>query len=118
MMMLLCNPIAFVFKLQYLTILDDLTSKWFLCCSSRLCCHLTGLDVNHSQSSCRLCSSLSLCPVLFRYLFALQIKHDLACGRLTCNDSSAALLVSHIIQCTSLCYFPCGFTQPVGSQSQ
>lgn len=33
-----------------------------------------------------------------RYLFALQIKHDLACGRLTCNDSSAALLVSHIVQ--------------------
>ncbi|XP_030636646.1 FERM, ARHGEF and pleckstrin domain-containing protein 1 isoform X3 [Chanos chanos] len=35
---------------------------------------------------------------LTRYLFALQIKHDLACGRLTCNDSSAALLVSHIVQ--------------------
>ncbi|KAM9448251.1 FERM, ARHGEF and pleckstrin domain-containing protein 1-like isoform 9-T9 [Salvelinus alpinus] len=35
---------------------------------------------------------------LTRYLFALQIKHDLACGRLACNDSSAALLVSHIIQ--------------------
>ncbi|XP_052448988.1 FERM, ARHGEF and pleckstrin domain-containing protein 1-like isoform X1 [Carassius gibelio] len=35
---------------------------------------------------------------LTRYLFALQIKHDLACGRLTCNESSAALLVSHIVQ--------------------
>ncbi|XP_071000768.1 FERM, ARHGEF and pleckstrin domain-containing protein 1-like isoform X1 [Oncorhynchus clarkii lewisi] len=35
---------------------------------------------------------------LTRYLFALQVKHDLACGRLACNDSSAALLVSHIIQ--------------------
>uniref|UniRef100_A0A668AAI2 FERM, ARHGEF and pleckstrin domain-containing protein 1 n=1 Tax=Myripristis murdjan TaxID=586833 RepID=A0A668AAI2_9TELE len=35
---------------------------------------------------------------LTRYLFALQIKQDLACGRLTCNDSSAALMVSHIIQ--------------------
>uniref|UniRef100_A0A8C7UAQ4 FERM, ARHGEF and pleckstrin domain-containing protein 1 n=1 Tax=Oncorhynchus mykiss TaxID=8022 RepID=A0A8C7UAQ4_ONCMY len=44
---------------------------------------------------------------LTRYLFALQVKHDLACGRLACNDSSAALLVSHIIQCTSLCYFMC-----------
>uniref|UniRef100_A0A8C4EJC2 FERM, ARHGEF and pleckstrin domain-containing protein 1 n=1 Tax=Dicentrarchus labrax TaxID=13489 RepID=A0A8C4EJC2_DICLA len=32
------------------------------------------------------------------YLFALQIKHDLACGRLICNDTSAALMVSHIIQ--------------------
>ncbi|XP_023698321.2 FERM, ARHGEF and pleckstrin domain-containing protein 1-like isoform X2 [Paramormyrops kingsleyae] len=35
---------------------------------------------------------------LTRYLFALQIKQDLASGRLVCNDSSAALLVSHIIQ--------------------
>uniref|UniRef100_A0A3P9KWF8 FERM, ARHGEF and pleckstrin domain-containing protein 1 n=1 Tax=Oryzias latipes TaxID=8090 RepID=A0A3P9KWF8_ORYLA len=35
---------------------------------------------------------------LTRYLFALQIKRDLACGRLICNDSSAALMVSHIIQ--------------------
>uniref|UniRef100_A0A673C1U3 FERM, ARHGEF and pleckstrin domain-containing protein 1 n=1 Tax=Sphaeramia orbicularis TaxID=375764 RepID=A0A673C1U3_9TELE len=35
---------------------------------------------------------------LTRYLFALQIKQDLSGGRLTCNDSSAALMVSHIIQ--------------------
>ncbi|KAM4608326.1 FERM, ARHGEF and pleckstrin domain-containing protein 1 [Polymixia lowei] len=35
---------------------------------------------------------------LTRYLFALQIKQDLASGRLTCNDSSSALMVSHIIQ--------------------
>lgn len=34
-----------------------------------------------------------------RYLFALQIKRDLACGRLSCNDTSAALMVSHIVQC-------------------
>ncbi|MEQ2194397.1 hypothetical protein XENOCAPTIV_028730 [Xenoophorus captivus] len=33
-----------------------------------------------------------------RYLFALQIKQDLYCGRLTCNGTSAALMVSHIIQ--------------------
>ncbi|KAG9335548.1 hypothetical protein JZ751_004451 [Albula glossodonta] len=33
---------------------------------------------------------------LTRYLFALQVKQDLATGILTCNDSSAALLVSHI----------------------
>ncbi|KAI5090191.1 FERM domain-containing protein 7-like [Silurus meridionalis] len=33
-----------------------------------------------------------------RYLFALQIKQDLANGSLTCNDNSAALLVSHILQ--------------------
>ncbi|KAF7709599.1 FERM, ARHGEF and pleckstrin domain-containing protein 1 isoform X1 [Silurus meridionalis] len=35
---------------------------------------------------------------LTRYLFALQIRQDLAGGLLTCTDSSAALLVSHIIQ--------------------
>ncbi|XP_035532889.1 FERM, ARHGEF and pleckstrin domain-containing protein 1-like [Morone saxatilis] len=35
---------------------------------------------------------------LTRYLFALQIKHDISCGSLTCNDSSGALMVSHIIQ--------------------
>ncbi|XP_055492649.1 FERM, ARHGEF and pleckstrin domain-containing protein 1 [Leucoraja erinacea] len=35
---------------------------------------------------------------LTRYLFALQIKQDLASGRMTCNDTSAALLASHIIQ--------------------
>uniref|UniRef100_A0A8D3DAG9 FERM, ARHGEF and pleckstrin domain-containing protein 1 n=1 Tax=Scophthalmus maximus TaxID=52904 RepID=A0A8D3DAG9_SCOMX len=35
---------------------------------------------------------------LTRYLFALQIKRDLACGNLICNDTSAALMVSHIIQ--------------------
>ncbi|XP_061736120.1 FERM, ARHGEF and pleckstrin domain-containing protein 1-like isoform X2 [Nerophis ophidion] len=35
---------------------------------------------------------------LTRYLFALQIKQDLSSGRLTCNDTSAALMVSHILQ--------------------
>ncbi|XP_061525290.1 FERM domain-containing protein 7 [Phycodurus eques] len=35
---------------------------------------------------------------LTRYLFALQIKQDLASGSLTSNDNSAALLVSHILQ--------------------
>ncbi|KAM3933531.1 FERM, ARHGEF and pleckstrin domain-containing protein 1 isoform 1-T1 [Leptodactylus fuscus] len=35
---------------------------------------------------------------LTRYLFALQVKQDLAQGKLTCNDSSAALLISHIVQ--------------------
>uniref|UniRef100_A0A674DH71 FERM domain-containing protein n=1 Tax=Salmo trutta TaxID=8032 RepID=A0A674DH71_SALTR len=32
------------------------------------------------------------------YLFSLQIKQDLSTGSLTCNDNSAALLVSHILQ--------------------
>ncbi|XP_051561089.1 FERM domain-containing protein 7-like isoform X2 [Myxocyprinus asiaticus] len=35
---------------------------------------------------------------LTRYLFALQIKQDLSNSSLTCNDNSAALLVSHILQ--------------------
>ncbi|XP_041075662.1 FERM domain-containing protein 7-like [Polyodon spathula] len=35
---------------------------------------------------------------LTRYLFALQIRQDLANGGLPCNDNSAALLVSHILQ--------------------
>uniref|UniRef100_A0A674PP11 FERM, ARHGEF and pleckstrin domain-containing protein 1 n=1 Tax=Takifugu rubripes TaxID=31033 RepID=A0A674PP11_TAKRU len=35
---------------------------------------------------------------LTRYLFALQIKQDISSGRLTCNDTSAALMVSHIVQ--------------------
>ncbi|XP_064933693.1 FERM domain-containing protein 7 isoform X2 [Columba livia] len=36
---------------------------------------------------------------LTRYLFTLQIKKDLALGRLPCSDKSAALLVSHLLQC-------------------
>uniref|UniRef100_A0A803T173 FERM, ARHGEF and pleckstrin domain-containing protein 2 n=1 Tax=Anolis carolinensis TaxID=28377 RepID=A0A803T173_ANOCA len=33
-----------------------------------------------------------------RYLFALQIKRDLAEEHLTCNDNTAALLISHLLQ--------------------
>ncbi|XP_063162827.1 FERM, ARHGEF and pleckstrin domain-containing protein 2 isoform X2 [Candoia aspera] len=33
-----------------------------------------------------------------RYLFALQMKRDLAEEHLTCNDSTAALLISHLLQ--------------------
>uniref|UniRef100_UPI00398F5B30 FERM domain-containing protein 7-like n=1 Tax=Pristiophorus japonicus TaxID=55135 RepID=UPI00398F5B30 len=35
---------------------------------------------------------------LTRYLFAQQIKRDLVAGRLLCNDNSAALLLSLVIQ--------------------
>ncbi|OCT67689.1 hypothetical protein XELAEV_18038990mg [Xenopus laevis] len=35
---------------------------------------------------------------LTRYLFALQIKKDLASGRLPCNDNSAALMASYVLQ--------------------
>lgn len=33
-----------------------------------------------------------------RYLFALQIKRDLAHGCLMCNDNTAALMASYIVQ--------------------
>ncbi|XP_072286751.1 FERM domain-containing protein 7 [Pyxicephalus adspersus] len=35
---------------------------------------------------------------LTRYLFALQMKKDLASGRLSCNDNSGALMTSYILQ--------------------
>ncbi|XP_053129924.1 FERM domain-containing protein 7 isoform X2 [Hemicordylus capensis] len=35
---------------------------------------------------------------LTRYLFTLQIKKDLAGGRLPCSDNSSALMVSHLLQ--------------------
>ncbi|XP_028840295.1 FERM domain-containing protein 7-like [Denticeps clupeoides] len=35
---------------------------------------------------------------LTRYLFALQVKQDLSNGSLTCNDNSAVLLVSYLLQ--------------------
>lgn len=47
-------------------------------------------------------TTLNIFVFLSRYLFALQIKQDVSCGRLTCNDTSAALMVSHIIQCKFL----------------
>ena len=33
-----------------------------------------------------------------RYLFGLQIKRDLAMGQLQCNDNTAALMASYIVQ--------------------
>lgn len=33
-----------------------------------------------------------------RYLFCLQIKRDLAQGLLQCNDNTAALMASYIVQ--------------------
>ncbi|ERE91638.1 FERM, RhoGEF and pleckstrin domain-containing protein 1 [Cricetulus griseus] len=48
---------------------------------------------NHEDEKLSLVS-----PENGRYLFALQVKQDLAQGRLTCNDTSAALLISHIVQ--------------------
>ncbi|KAM9324029.1 FERM domain-containing protein 7 [Gastrophryne carolinensis] len=35
---------------------------------------------------------------LTRYLFALQVKKDLASGKLPCNDNSGALMTSYILQ--------------------
>uniref|UniRef100_A0A2I3TDY2 FERM, ARHGEF and pleckstrin domain-containing protein 1 n=1 Tax=Pan troglodytes TaxID=9598 RepID=A0A2I3TDY2_PANTR len=62
---------------------------------------ITVGDVNFNArfpvTSCPLCLTPSSVD-LRRYLFALQVKQDLAQGRLTCNDTSAALLISHIVQ--------------------
>ena len=33
-----------------------------------------------------------------RYLFSMQIKRDLATGHLQCNDNTAALMASYIVQ--------------------
>ncbi len=33
-----------------------------------------------------------------RYLFSLQVKRDLAVGQLQCNDNTAALMASYIVQ--------------------
>lgn len=60
----------------------------------RTCINLLTLFCLHFHPS-----SLPLSSSHSRYLFALQIKRDLACGHLICNDTSAALMVSHIIQC-------------------
>lgn len=35
----------------------------------------------------------------FRYLFAMQIKRDLAEERLVCSDNTSALLISLLLQC-------------------
>lgn len=43
--------------------------------------------------------SRSFPQILCRYLFTLQIKKDLALGRLPCSDNCTALMVSHILQC-------------------
>ncbi|KAM9180837.1 LOW QUALITY PROTEIN: FERM domain-containing protein 7 [Dugong dugon] len=42
--------------------------------------------------------SRSFSQLLCRYLFTLQIKKDLALGRLPCSDNCTALMVSHILQ--------------------
>lgn len=35
----------------------------------------------------------------FRYLFALQVKRDLASGQFVVNENTAALMASYIVQC-------------------
>lgn len=41
-----------------------------------------------------------------RYLFCLQIKRDLATGVLQCNDNTAALMASYIVQASCGDYAP------------
>jgi FERM, RhoGEF and pleckstrin domain protein 2 len=40
-----------------------------------------------------------------RYLLCLQVKRDLAHGLLQCNDNTAALMASYIVQCNCSLYF-------------
>ena len=49
------------------------------------------------------CAAETLCKhvqfhSLFRYLYALQIKKDLANGRLPCSENTAALMASYMLQ--------------------
>uniref|UniRef100_A0A8C7E8K5 FERM, ARHGEF and pleckstrin domain-containing protein 2 n=1 Tax=Nothoprocta perdicaria TaxID=30464 RepID=A0A8C7E8K5_NOTPE len=62
-------------------------------------------NIHHSLKELCSCSKIlhvstlfSQLSPFFRYLFALQIKRDLAEERLTCSDNTAALLVSHLLQ--------------------
>lgn len=41
----------------------------------------------------------------FRFLFCLQVKRDLASGILQCNDNTAALMASYIVQGDFLSFF-------------
>uniref|UniRef100_A0A8D0CLN3 FERM domain-containing protein n=1 Tax=Scleropages formosus TaxID=113540 RepID=A0A8D0CLN3_SCLFO len=66
--------------------------------------HHSGSYVNTSDQTFRFIVKFfppdpgQLQKSLTRYLFTLQIRQDLSNGSLTCNDNSAALLVSHILQ--------------------
>ena len=51
-----------------------------------------------------------------RYLFGLQIKRDLALSQLQCNDNTAALMASYIVQGIQLIkYNADGFLDPLKS---
>lgn len=40
-----------------------------------------------------------------RYLFCLQVKRDLAHGHMQCNDNTAALMASYIVQGKYLLFY-------------
>lgn len=66
-------------------------------CSVRQGC-VSSCDVG---GVCRVPGAWGLISVLLpppRYLFALQLKRDLLEERLTCTDTTAALLASHLLQ--------------------
>ena len=43
--------------------------------------------------------TFDFCILIFRYLFALQIKRDLSTGSMPCQEHTAVLLASYIVQC-------------------
>ncbi|EPY83366.1 FERM, RhoGEF and pleckstrin domain-containing protein 2 [Camelus ferus] len=61
-----------------------------------------GVGCSGSRRSHGAETSEALLQPCHRYLFALQLKRDLLEERLTCTDSTAALLTSHLLQCERL----------------
>ena len=51
-----------------------------------------------------------------RYLFGLQIKRDLAMGQLQCNDNTAALMASYIVQGKIKSLIPLTYLHDIGGK--
>lgn len=66
------------------------------CCSPELCALLERRGYIVFRELLELISCFEF---LSRYLFALQLKRDLLEERLPCAATTAALLVSHLLQC-------------------
>ena len=74
--------------------------------------HQVGLDSSSSEPLLRFCVKFytpdpaQIEEEYTRYLFSLQVKRDLSLGQLQCNDNTAALMASYIVQGMTLghCY--------------
>lgn len=70
---------------------------WSCCCVLGLCALLQWRRGEYVLEPLELISVMFELPS--RYLFALQLRRDLLEERLTCTDTTAALLTSHLLQC-------------------